>query len=301
MRDAVALAATYGVVPQYNEQYAESTFTYQKVYNGTTAGGLATSCTATRTAWYQDARAYSLRATLVDKYRLGGMAAWTLGMEEPLAIEGIRNVAKSIAPDQVTASLTTSASAIEYGDPITVSGSFTIKDKSPLANVLVRIEGKSPGDVNWRLLTSATTDMSGKISKPLLIGKATTIRAFTEGTWERNEGVSNEISLTVARLIITNPVTSAKQGESFTVTGSLRPRTVGTFITAEKLVNGKWVTLGTTVPTDSTGGFVIQVAPQRRGILVLRVTAAAEALYPVVATPQFSILVRGRTTPGLEK
>jgi len=301
MRDAVALAATYGVVPQYNEQYAESTFTYQKVYNGTTAGGLATSCTATRTAWYQDARAYALRATLVDKYRLGGMAAWTLGMEEPLALEGIRNVAKSIAPDQVTASLTSSASAIEYGDPITVTGTFTIKDKSPLTSVVVQIEGKSPGDTNWRLLTTAITDMSGKISKPLLIGKATTLRAFTEGTWERNEGVSDEISISVSRLIITNPVATAKQGESFTVTGSLRPRTVGTFITAEKLVNGKWVSLGAAIPTDATGGFVIPIAPQRRGILIMRVSAAGEALYPVVTTPQFSILIRGRTTPGLEK
>ena len=42
MRDAQNLAATYGVVPTYNEQFGEMTFTYQKVYNGTTATGLST-------------------------------------------------------------------------------------------------------------------------------------------------------------------------------------------------------------------------------------------------------------------
>ena len=87
MRDAAALAATYGVVPTYNEQYGEMTFTYQKTYTGQTATGLATSCTATRTAWYQDARGWALRAALVNKYRIAGITAWTLGMQEPLATE----------------------------------------------------------------------------------------------------------------------------------------------------------------------------------------------------------------------
>ena len=56
MRDAAALAANYGAVPIYNEQFGEMNFTYQKIYNGLTAAGLSTSCTASRTAWYQDAR-----------------------------------------------------------------------------------------------------------------------------------------------------------------------------------------------------------------------------------------------------
>jgi spore germination protein YaaH len=96
MRNAQDLAATYGVTPTYDAKFGESTFTYQKVYNGNTSGGLATSCTATRTVWYQDAQSYALRAALVDKYRLGGLAAWTIGMEEPLAVEGIRNVATKL-------------------------------------------------------------------------------------------------------------------------------------------------------------------------------------------------------------
>ncbi len=301
MRNAQALAASYGVTPTYDEKFGESTFSYQKVYNGTTAGGLATSCTASRTAWYQDAKSYELRANLVNKYRLGGLAAWTIGMEEPLAVEGIRNVARAIAPDQVSAAITLDKSAIEYGDPITVSGTFTIKDKSPLPNVSVRIEGKSAGESNWRLLTTATTDINGKFVKPLLIGKATTIRAFSEGTWERNEGISNEIAVTMTRLIFVSAPASLKKGESATVTGSIHPRSAGTFIQVQRLISGKWQPFGTIVTTDQNGAFAIPIPAQSKGVLTLRVSAAAESQWPIATSPPFSILIRGAGTSELVK
>lgn len=301
MRDAQNLAASYGVTPVFNEQFGEMTFSYQKVYNGTTAAGLATSCTAQRTAWYQDAKSYTLRAALVDKYRLGGLSAWTIGMEEPLALEGIRNVAKAIAPDQVTATLAVDKSAIEYGDPITLSGTITTKDKSPLANLSVRIEGKSTGESGWRLLTTATTDISGKFSKPLLLGKATTLRAFSEGTWERGEGISNETPITMTRHLYLNAPASVKKSESFTVTGSIRPRAAGTFIQVEKLLGGKWQPFGTILTTDAQGNFALPVAAQGKGVLTLRVSVAAEAAWPIKTSPPFSILIRSVGSSELVK
>jgi spore germination protein YaaH len=301
MRDAQTLAASYGVTPVFNEQYGEMTFSYQKVYNGTTAAGLATSCTAQRTAWYQDAKAFALRAAFVDKYRLGGISQWTLGMEEPLATEGIRNVAKAIAPDQVTAAVTVDKSAIEYGDPITVSGTFTIKDKSPLSNVAIRIEGKSPGETTWRLLTTATTDLSGKFSKPILIGRPTTIRAYSEGTWERNEGISNENPIAMSRLLFVTAPASVKKSESFTVTGSIRPRIAGTFVQAEKLVGGTWQPFGTVVTTDAQGAFTFAIPAQPKGTLILRISSAAEALWPISTSAPFTILIRGVGSSELVK
>jgi hypothetical protein len=222
-------------------------------------------------------------------------------MEEPLALEGIRNVAKAIAPDQVIASLTVDKSAVEYGDPISVSGTFTIKDKSPLVNVSVRIEGKSAGDSTWRLLTTATTDASGKFTKPLLIGKATTIRAYSEGTWERSEGISNEAPISMSRLIFVTAPASVKKSESFTVTGSIRPRSAGTFIQFEKLVAGKWQPFGSTLTTDAQGLFALPVAAQPKGVLTLRVSAAAEAQWPIATSAPFSILIRGVGSSELVK
>ncbi len=301
MRDAQNLAASYGVTPTFDEKFGEMTFSYQKVYNGTTAGGLATSCTASRTAWYQDAKSYALRAELVNKYRLGGLAAWTIGMEEPLALEGVRNVAKAIAPDQVSASISIDKTSIEYGDPINISGTFSIKDKTPLSNLAIRIEGKSLGDSTWRLLTIATTDVSGKFSKPLLIGKATAIRAFSEGTWERGEGISNEISISMSRLIFISAPASVKKGETLTVSGSIRPRSAGTFIQLEKLSAGKWQPFGTIVTTDAQGGFSLPITATSKGVLTLRVSAAAEAQWPIASTEPFSILIRSIGSSELVK
>ncbi|MSW04518.1 MAG: hypothetical protein F2887_03315, partial [Actinobacteria bacterium] len=133
MRDAAALATTYGATPVYNEQYGEMSFTYQKIYNGTTDSGLSTSCTASRTAWYQDAKSWALRAALVTKYRIGGITAWTFGMEEPLAMESIRQVAKEIAPDQVNIVASVDKSNVDYGNPITIQATVKIKDQTPLA------------------------------------------------------------------------------------------------------------------------------------------------------------------------
>jgi hypothetical protein len=301
MRDAQNLAASYGVTPTYDEKSGEMTFSYQKVYNGTTAGGLSTSCTASRTAWYQDAKSYALRAELVNKYRLGGLAAWTIGMEEPLALEGVRNVAKAIAPDQVAATISIDKTAIEYGDPISISGTFTIKDKTPLANVSIRIEGKSLGENSWRLLTTAITDAAGKFTKPLLIGKTTTIRAFSEGSWERGEGTSNEIAVSMSRLIFVSAPASVKKGELITVTGSIRPRSAGTFIQVENLTAGKWQPFGTIVTTDAQGAFTFSAPATQKGVLTLRVSAAAEAQSPIATTAPFSILIRSVGSSELVK
>ncbi len=222
-------------------------------------------------------------------------------MEEPLALEGVRNIAKSIAPDAVSASIAIDQNSIEYGDPITVSGTFTIKDKTPLANVSIRIEGKSIGETTWRLLTSATTDATGKFTKPLLIGKATTIRAYSEGTWERGEGISNEALVAMKRLLFIAPPATVKKSESFTIAGSIRPRAAGTFIQVEKLVAGKWLPFGSILTTDAQGNFVVPVVGQPKSVLTLRVSAAAEAAWPIVTSRPFSILIRGAGTSELVK
>ena len=76
-------------------------------------------------------------------------------MEEPLAMEAIRTVAKAIAPDQVNAVASVDKSEMSYGKPFTITGQLSIKDKSPLANLAVRVEGKSLGESTWRTLANA--------------------------------------------------------------------------------------------------------------------------------------------------
>ena len=292
MRNALSLASTYGATPVYNEQFGEVTFTYQKVYNGTTAGGLATSCTASRTAWYQDNRSWALRAALVNKYRIGGITAWTFGMGEPLAMEAIRTVAKEIAPDKVNAVASVDKSEMSYGSPFTISGQLSIKDKSPIADLAVRVEGKSLGESTWRTLANAVTDAEGKFEKSLILGKSTTLRVYSDATWERSEGLSVEIPITINRLINLTAPTSAKSATQLQITGTVLPRSEGAMVTLEKLAGKEWQSIAETVVTDAQGNFVITVAPQTRGVYTLRTTVSEDANWTVLTTETFNIIIR---------
>jgi len=292
MRDAASLAATYGATPVYNEQFGEVTFTYQKVYNGTTAGGLATSCTASRTAWYQDNRSWALRAALVTKYRIGGITAWTFGMEEPLAMEAIRTVAKAVAPDKVNAVASVDKSEMSYGSPFTITGQLSIKDKSPIADLAVRVEGKSLGESTWRTLANAVTDAEGKFEKSLILGKSTTIRIYSDATWERSEGLSVEIPITINRLINLTAPTSAKSATQLQITGTVLPRSEGAMVTLEKLAGKEWQSIAETVVTDALGNFVFTVAPQTRGVYTLRATVSEDENWAALTTETFNIIIR---------
>jgi 5-hydroxyisourate hydrolase-like protein (transthyretin family) len=292
MRDAAALAATYGATPTFDEKFGETTFSYQKVYNGTTATGLSTSCTASRTAWYQDARGWALRAALVTKYRIGGITAWTFGMEEPLAMESVRQVAKSVAPDQTNVTAAIDKSAIEYGNPVTVSATFSIKDKSPAAGIPVRIEGKSAGESTWRTLASVITGIDGRIEKAVLVGKSTALRIAADATWERTEAISPEFPITVNRLLVLSAPGTMKSTDATTVTGNIRPRVAGAGVQLEKLVGKEWKPIGTSVLTDAQGNFNLNLSAQQRGVLSLRVTVASDSLWSIVTSPTFNIIVR---------
>jgi 5-hydroxyisourate hydrolase-like protein (transthyretin family) len=292
MRNALSLASTYGATPVYNEQFGEVTFSYQKVYNGTTAGGLATSCTASRTAWYQDNRSWALRAALVNKYRIGGITAWTFGMGEPLAMEAIRTVAKEIAPDKVNAVASVDKSEMSYGSPFTITGQLSIKDKSPIADLAVRVEGKSLGESTWRTLANAVTDAEGKFEKSLILGKSTTLRVYSDATWERSEGLSVEIPITINRLINLTAPTSAKSATQLQITGSVLPRSEGAMVTLEKLAGKEWQSIAETVVTDAQGNFVITVAPQTRGVYTLRTTVSEDANWTALTSETFNIIIR---------
>jgi spore germination protein YaaH len=288
MRDAASIAATYGAVPTYNETFAEVTFSYKREYTGTTSSGLSTTCTASRTAWHQNAQSYSVRAQLVAKYQLGGAAQWVIGQEEPLAMVAIRDVATSIAPAQLESSLSLSTSELSYGNPVTLSGLITLKDKSPVAGLAFTVEGTYP-DGSTRTLTTGTTGVDGSYSIPMLIGKSVSIRVLTEPSWEREASATPALSLIVARNLITTPPTSVKSGLAFTISGIVLPRTAGVIITLAT-TSGKVVGQATT--TDEQGAFTISIPAQARSIATYQITVGADATWPLLASEVFSIIIR---------
>ena len=288
MRDAASIAATYGAVPTYNETFAEVTFSYKREYTGTTSSGLSTTCTASRTAWHQNAQSYSVRAQLVAKYQLGGAAQWVIGQEEPLAMVAIRDVATSIAPAQLESSLSLSTSELSYGNPVTLSGLITLKDKSPVAGLAFTVEGTYP-DGSTRTLTTGTTDGDGSYSIPMLIGKSVSLRVLTESSWEREASATPALALTVARNLIMSPPTSVKSGLAFTISGIVLPRAAGVSITLST-TSGKVV--GQVTSTDEQGAFTLNVPAQARSIATYQITVGADATWPLLASEVFSIIIR---------
>ena len=288
MRDAASIAATYGAVPTYNETFAEVTFSYKREYTGQTSSGLSTTCTASRTAWHQNAQSFSVRAQLVAKYQLGGAAQWVIGQEEPLAMVAIRDVAISIAPAQLESSLSLSTSELSYGNPVTLSGLITLKDKSPVAGLAFTVEGKYP-DGSTRTLTTGTTGIDGTYSIPMLIGKSVSLRVLTESSWEREASATPVLSLRVARNLIVTPPTSAKSGLAFTISGIVLPRAPGVTISLSTTA-GKVIGQATT--TDAQGAFTLSVPAQVRSIATYQITVGADATWPVLASDAFSIIIR---------
>ena len=252
MRNAAALATTYGVTPTYNEQHQEATFTYLKTYNGNNSGGQATSCTATRTAWYQNPASYLARAKLVAKYRLGGLAEWTIGMEEQSATDGIRTTALTIAPDAVLLSLSTDQTTLKYGSFITLTGQANLKDKTILPGLPVFLEFKGFDESTWRQIGKPVTADTGSFTTSLYLAKSGKLRITSEGSWERGAGLSSEIPVTInPRLNITAP-TSAKVGTAFKVIVSASPTTTRSQVALRRFDGKVWNTVSL-MPLLATG------------------------------------------------
>jgi hypothetical protein len=296
MNEAQSLASSYGTVPTFNAQYDEMTFSYTKTYSGNTASGLSTSCTASRTAWYQSAQSYATRANLVAKYKLGGVATWILGMEDPLALQAIANVASTIAPAKVLSAMKVDKKVTDYGTAVNVSGVLTLEDKLPLANVPIRVEGKSVGETAWRPLAQGVTSVDGSYAVPLLLGKATTIRLATDQTWERMESVSNEENIAITRLISINAPLVSKAGLPIAISGVVRPRSAGVQVSLQQFIAGSWKTVGVPVPTLPDGTFAFNLDKpadiSTRGILTYQIQVSADATFAVVSSEAFSIIVR---------
>jgi len=290
MNYADAKAAIDGAVPTFNEQYSEATYTYTQSYNGLSAAGAATSCTVNRTVWYQNSRSYAERMALVGKYRIGGAAIWTLGMEEVSATAQIRSAALAIAPDPVINTMSfenVDQGSIYYGNLFNVKGLFTLKDKSPIAGLTVSLEIKRPNESSWTKITDLVTASDGSVMTPMTLGGDTSIRLTTLGTWERAESVSKEEKISVKSLIQIDRPVSVSKGAAFTINAQLLPKLVGKSANLQKNIGGKWQNIGAVSVSDLNGFFTFSATEVKRGVIIMRVQVIGG-----IESEQFAIVIR---------
>lgn len=290
MNYAAAKAAIDGAIPTYNEQFGEATYNYSQSYNGLSATGAATACTVIRTVWYQNARSFAERMALVAKYRLGGAAMWTLGMEDVAATNEIRSAALAIAPDPVVNTMTLeniNQSSINYGQLFTVKGLITLKDKTPISGITVALEIKRPAEAVWTKITELVTGLDGTVTTPMTLGADASIRLTTVGTWERAESVSTEQKILVKSLLQIDRPVSASKGSVITVKAQLLPKLIGKSANLQKNVNGKWQNIGVASNSDANGLFTFTVSEPKRGVITMRVQVIDD-----IASASFAIVIR---------
>ena len=290
MNYAAAKATIDGAIPIYNEQYGEATYNYTQTYNGLSATGASTACTVNRTVWYQNARSFAERMALVSKYRLGGAAMWTLGMEDAAATNEIRTAALAIAPDPVINTMTLEDidnGSIGYGNLFTVKGLITLKDKTPIAGITVALEIKRPSESVWTKITDLVTGLDGTVTSPMTLGSDAAIRLTTLGTWERAESVSAEQKISVKSLIQIERPVSASKGAVITVKAQLLPKLVGKSANLQKNFNGKWQNVGTASVSDANGLFTFTASEPKRGVVTMRVQIVGD-----IASEPFAIVIR---------
>ena len=293
MRDAAKLASDYGATPTYDKSMAESTFTYQKIYNGLTASGLPTTCTATRVAWYQDPQAFIARANLVSKYRIGGIAQWTIGMEDALAASGIRDFAKTIAPDQVLGTLSTDLLSTPLGGAVSISGVFKLPDSRPIVSLPVIVEVKN-GTTDWHQVFSGPTSADGTLATKLLLGQSTSIRMRSDGTWDRLASSTGEKVIAVRRLISWSAPTSIKHGVNYVIAGQVQPKVAGVTVILD---DGSQASAGISIKTptaltDADGKFSITLSVPNVGIKRYRVVTTPDSKLDAANSEFINILVR---------
>ena len=290
MNYAAAKATIDGAIPIYNEQYGEATYNYTQTYNGLSATGASTACTVNRTVWYQNARSFAERMALVSKYRLGGAAMWTLGMEDAAATNEIRTAALAIAPDPVINTMTLENidnGSIGYGNLFTVKGLITLKDKTPIAGITVALEIKRPSESVWTKITDLVTGLDGTVTSPMTLGSDAAIRLTTVGTWERAESVSAEQKISVKSLIQIERPVSASKSAVITVKAQLLPKLVGKSANLQKNINGKWQNVGTASVSDANGLLTFTASEPKRGVVTMRVQIVGD-----IASAPFAIVIR---------
>jgi hypothetical protein len=290
MNYAAAKAAIDGAIPTYNEQFGEATYNYVQTYNGLSATGAATSCTVNRTVWYQNARSFAERMALVAKYRLGGAAMWTLGMEEVAATNEIRTAALAIAPDPIVNTMTLeniNQGSINYGTLFTVKGLITLKDKTPIAGITVALELKRPTETVWTKITDLVTGLDGTVTSPMTLGADASIRLTTIGTWERAESVSAEQKIAVKSLLQIDRPVSVLKTMPITIKAQLLPKLVGKSANLQKYINGKWQNVGIASFSDANGLLTFTTSEPKRGVVTMRVQVVGD-----IASSTFAIVIR---------
>ena len=193
-------AATNNLPTTWNNTYAERTFTYTKTYSspGTPVPpnpAPTATCTLTRTVWFPDAQSIRQRAALVETYKLGGIAMWSLDNAPSGSLSSLRTYASTIAV-KPTATTLSSPRRVPSNKPLIVSISVT-SSKNPVSSEPVSLFYRASSKRAWTRVARGTTDARGKATLSVAKSRQGQYFAVASTTWGYSSSASSVHTVTL--------------------------------------------------------------------------------------------------------
>jgi hypothetical protein len=219
-------------------------------------------------------------------------------MEDPTAMDAIKAVALSIAPDQVIATLTSTSSNAVIGDLISLTSSLKKKDTTSFVGIPIQVEMKT-SDGMWRPLDCGLfkpycgiSGTDGSILTPQIIfGENTTLRAKSDGAWDRLPGQTSEVNINISRALSWNIPTSMRHGVAYTVSGSIQPHIGGVRVSLDSEDSRIFATTPSST-TKEDGTFSISFTLDKPGLYKIRAVAASDLKFSATQSDFATVLVR---------
>jgi spore germination protein YaaH len=236
----------------------ETRFTYQVRYKGTKADGTATECVVYRYGWYAGSSSTAFKARLVEKYRLAGLAQWTVGGEMSGQWSSLRSYARTIAQKPTSV-------AVDATDAAPIGGTTTVRARvvsggAAVAGAKATLYAKPMGTSTWTAVASAATSSTGAVAFKQTLTRATDFRVRVSPAWERYSG-SGDDSTRVQGTATVRGTTSISQGSTAKATVQTSPVQNGQEVRRQVWSSTKgWVTQDIRT-TNSLGKVYFQWKP----------------------------------------
>lgn len=276
---ALASLAKDGVSPGQVARDAASgelTVSYSIVYRGLDAKGEKTDCTVSRRAFFADAQSVADRVRVARSTKLGGAALWTIGGESSAQWPAVR---KAVGVQKATPGARKSGSvkigapkSLTRGQKGTISAQVTM-DGKPDGGGRATLQKNPVGKAGWRNVASRDVPKSGQVVFSHAPKKTSSFRVKVSSTGTRKAARSATVRTKVRAAVSVNSSIVAFTGQKVRLTGSVTPGKRKVTVKRQRLVKGKWVTLGKT-RTRAGGKYRFSVIPtMKNGSYTYRVVS----------------------------
>ena len=260
---------------RYDATAKEWTFAYRET------GGAG--CTRTRTVWFQDYYSHLNRAQIAAKHRIGGVALWAFGDEEPRTWSTLIAGAPAIAPVKPVLTVT-APRVVDYARRVAVRASATLPGGDPIPGTTLTLQWLPTGGSRWLPLTTAKTAPDGTALFQPRAARNGQYRVVLPAVIGRSLGVSRGTPVSVRTVVSAGLVLPGRTGTRAVTSGATRVGGVAvvsgrvmpgpvrqTVVLTRRTGAGTWVTV--TRGASGSGG---------RYAFRLPTTAAGSTAYRVV-------------------